>query len=507
MVKWRKFHKWPSLVFALFILLFAFSGIILNHREFLSSVDVNRKWLPGNYTYKNWNLASVKGAVSIGHDSLLVYGNIGVWLTDSTFSGFRSFNQGFPPGADNRKINTLATAGNHGIYAGTLFGLYRFDAGKQAWIEVPLPIPEKRIVKVLVLGDSLMVMTRSNILQADLTLNQLKFSRLAVPVPEDDDNRTGLFKTLWVIHSGEIYGITGKLVVDAVGLIFILLTITGLIYFIVPHTLKRVKQAVKSKLKRFNRFSLHWHNQIGAWTVLILILTTLTGMFLRPPLLIAIANTRVSKIKFSELDSPNPWFDRFRDILWDAQLQRFIIASNEGIYYSDDNFRSRLKRFPSQPPVSVMGINVLEKQGPGGYLVGSFSGIFQWTPGQQRVTDYITKTDYIETGQGGPPFGAVTVAGYIKRPDGRELLFDYAGGCFPMGEGGRLPLMPQEIVIASPISLWNAALEIHTGRIFEPLLGPFYILVVPVCGLAILLIQVAGFIAWWLGRKRKKTAI
>jgi len=69
----RKYHKWPSLFFSLFILLFAISGIILNHRELFSSVDLNRKWLSQNYFYKNWNLASVKGSAEISPDSLLVY--------------------------------------------------------------------------------------------------------------------------------------------------------------------------------------------------------------------------------------------------------------------------------------------------------------------------------------------------------------------------------------------------------------------------------------------------
>ena len=56
---------------------------------------------------------------------------------------------------------------------------------------------------------------------------------------------------------------------------------------------------------------------------------------------------------------------------------------------------------------------------------------------------------------------------------------------------------------SSPISLWNTALEVHTGRIFEPALGPFYILVVPLAGLAMLVILVSGLMAWWLARRKK----
>ncbi|MBK7027758.1 MAG: hypothetical protein IPH45_00400 [Bacteroidales bacterium] len=109
MLKWfRKYHKWPGLIFALFILLFAVSGIIMNHRGIFSSVDVNRKWLPGNYKYNNWNMAAVKSAVKLPDDSLLVFGNIGIWKTDSSFTSFRDFNNGFPEGIDNRKIYSLA---------------------------------------------------------------------------------------------------------------------------------------------------------------------------------------------------------------------------------------------------------------------------------------------------------------------------------------------------------------------------------------------------------------
>jgi len=105
LLKWfRKYHKWPGLIFALFILLFSVSGIILNHRDLFSSVDNYRKWIPGSYHYKNWNLAAVKSVVSLPDDSLLVFGNIGIWKTNTGFTGFRDFNKGFPNGIDNRKI-------------------------------------------------------------------------------------------------------------------------------------------------------------------------------------------------------------------------------------------------------------------------------------------------------------------------------------------------------------------------------------------------------------------
>ncbi len=500
----RKYHKWPGIFATIFILFFAVSGIILNHRELLSKVDVSRKLMPGNYRYNNWNLAAVRGQVKISPDSILVYGNIGVWLTDSTYRQFRDFNAGFPKGIDNRKVSSMSFDRVSGLYAGTLFGLYRFERVSGKWEEVVLPVQEKRIVKVLPVADTLLVMTRSYLLRYTSYDGFRHAEVLKVPAGEDDDGKAGLFKTLWVIHSGEIYGMIGKLIVDFIGITFIILCVTGLIYFFMPFILKRTRNERKSRLKHFNLASLKWHNFLGSWLVIFLLLTTLTGMFLRPPLLIPIANSRVGKIPYTEMDDPNPWFDRFRDILYDDSLHRYLLATSEGIYYSDNNFRTILVRFPSQPPVSVMGINVFEQTGPGNYLVGSFSGIFHWKPAENLVIDGITNTPYIETGRGGPPFGAVSVAGYLRTTGTSEIIFDYAGGALALSGSNILPAMPGQILDASPISLWNASLEVHTGRIFEPILGNFYILVVPLVGLATLFIITTGFFSWYLARRKKR---
>ena len=502
LLKWfKKYHKWPGLIFALFILLFAVSGIIMNHRGIFSSVDVNRKWLPGNYEYNNWNMAAVKSAVKLPDDSLLVFGNIGIWKTDSSFTSFSDFNDGFPKGIDNRKIYSLIYTDNHRLIVGTLFGLFEYDNG---WKKINIPVKEERIVKIIQKNDSLLVMTRSYLLVTNINDKKLNFSKINVLAGEDSGNKVGLFRTIWVIHSGEIYGIAGKLLVDLVGLIFIFITLSGIFYWLAPHLLKRVKESSKSRIKKVNRFSLKWHNKLGYWSVLFLLLTSITGMFLRPPLLISIANSEVTKIKYSKLDDPNTWDDKFRDLIYDEFLKRYIVATSDGIYYSDDEFASVLRKYSVQPPVSVMGINVFEKMATGGYLVGSFSGIFQWIPDEGIIIDYFTKLPLDAASQDGSPFGAISVSGFIGMPDGNQFVFDYGGGAIRLGQSGVFPQMPVEVIKKSPISLWNTSQEIHTGRIWEFLLGPFYILIVPLTGLASLLILVTGFFAWWIPYRRKK---
>jgi hypothetical protein len=48
---WRKHHKWFGLLFAFFLLMFCLSGIVLNHRTWVSDINVSRKWLPASYRF------------------------------------------------------------------------------------------------------------------------------------------------------------------------------------------------------------------------------------------------------------------------------------------------------------------------------------------------------------------------------------------------------------------------------------------------------------------------
>jgi PepSY-associated transmembrane protein len=491
----KKYHKWVSIVLTVFILLFAVSGIVLNHRELFSGVNVNRDYLPEDYSYNNWNNAGVAGTTLIGSDSLLIYGNIGIWLTDTMASGFSDFNMGLPKGIDNRKISKIHVSEKLGIYAGTLFGLYKYSEDTDRWTKIDLPVLNHRIVDINEKGDTLLVLSRSHLI---ISIDGENFAKLTLPLPDDYDNKAGLFKTLWVIHSGEIWGLPGKLLVDAIGLIFIFLSITGIIYFIIPFSSKRKKRQSKSYKgnNRIRRFSLKWHNKIGWITLILLIITTATGMFLRPPLLAAIAYSKVGKIPYTELDSPNPWFDKLRRIMYLENSDMYLVATPDGIYYSDDNFKTPLKRIHGQPPVSVMGVTAFEMVDDNTILVGSFEGLFLWNLFTGYKQDYIKKGPVQKKKRGGPPLGEFLITGYSNDFHGKETFFDFNMGGYDINKGKIFCNMPLEIANI-PMSLWNVALEVHTARIYKPLFGNFYILFIPLAGLLILFIQISGLIVWW----------
>ena len=491
----KKYHKWIAVIITVFILLFAISGIILNHRKLLSSIDVSRSLMPDEYHVNNWNNAAVKGTIKLSPDSILIYGNIGIWLTDSNFTKYKDFNLGIPKGIDNRKTCKLILRKNGELWAGTLFGLYRYDRKEQKWQRIIIPSYEQRVVDFIDFGDSLYLLTRSHL----LVKNNNDFKVKTLPPPEGYDNKVGLFKTLWVIHSGEIYGHIGKLLVDVVGIIFIFLTITGFIIFINKYRIQSrfKKKKPLQKLKKINLWNLRWHNKTGWITLIFLLITVSTGIFLRPPLLVAIAEARVGKIPGTELAQSNPWFDLLRRIIYDQEKNRYIIATYDGVFYSDDAFTSPLKKFEPQPPVSVMGTNVLKKVASDTYLIGSFEGLFLWNPEKKEIFDYIKKEKYVKKESGGPPIGDYLITGYSNDFKRQGIAFDYDKGALNINKGLTFPDIPENIKNSFEISLWSVALEIHTGRIYQPVLGIFYVLVVPLVGLALIFVLISGFIVWW----------
>lgn len=497
--RFKKLHKWFGIILALFIIGFAVSGVILNHREVVSGIDVPREYLPKDYQYNNWNLAAIRGNVYLGKDSMLVYGNIGTWITNDDFSTWRDFNTGFPQGIDNRKISKVIRTEDGSLFAGTLFGLYQYQSG--AWLKSTLPVDEARITDLFLAADTLYVLTRSHLLKGQFAHSLFFTTEIPLPEPSNYDNKVSLFRTLWVIHSGEILGMAGKLFSDLMALALIFLTVTGIMLWLFPgiiKTRKKKNKAAKGHIRSF-KWSLKWHNKLGYILFIFLLISSVTGIFLRPPLLIPIAGKRIAKIPHTMLADQNVWHDKLRAGIYDAATDRIILSTADGFYYSDDNFQSKLKSFTAQPPVSVMGINVFEYIDGGGFLIGSFSGLFTWFPEKGYIANAITGNKHISKSQSGNPIGEDVIAGLVWTSDGFPFYFDYGKGCQPWRHEMGFPKMPEHVRNATPLSLWNVALEVHTARIYGALIGDFYILIVPLAGLSLILILITGL---WMYLKK-----
>jgi hypothetical protein len=492
----KKYHRWGGIILVFFLVMFSFSGIIMNHRETFSGLSIPRNLLPEEYQHHHWNLGTLRATEKISSDSILIYGTMGIWLTNSTLSSFKDFCVGFPKGIDHRKIFKIHQTNSGEIFAGTQFGLYQLK--NQSWKKVYLPMNNAPVVDLLTVNDTLYVLSRSYLF---LSTDKINFQKISLPAPEGYDHKVGLFKTLWVIHSGEIYGKIGKLFVDLGGIIFIILSVGGLWMYIIRTNLKRKEPVTdRKKLKKTFKFNFKWHKKTGVITIVFLLITTITGIFLRPPLLVAIASARVGKIPFTALDTPNPWYDILRRIHYLPEEKKFMLITQDHFYEADSGL-GNIKLFKTQPPFSVMGVNVLRPVDSNKLQIGSFMGIYEWNYKTGEVTNLLTGKPWHKPKKKASPVGEWKIMGYSDDVAPGRIYFDYdKGSLMPLSEVN-IPDMP-EIVKNTPLSLWNFSQEIHTGRIYRFFLGDFYILVVPLTGIFVILCLLTGFYMWNKLRKR-----
>lgn len=542
---WKKYHRWLGLVLSVFMLVFCVSGIILNHREVFSGCEVSRKWLPASYYIKNFNNGVVKGTVvkkSAAHslssencDSVLVYGCAGVFLTDSRLSTWQDFNAGLPESIDERNVRHVVKAKDGSLWCAALRDVYRYDENSHRWKKVELPGNEERIMDVALAKDSMTVvaLTRSRVFTivpfvqygeivkiGKSSSETYRVESKIIPAPKKYEPKTTLFKLVWHLHSGEFFGLPGKLVVDAIALVLIVLSITGILLFILPYGIRRAKKlAVKARMKRLGKqfaWNMKWHNKIGYVTIVLTLWIAITGMCLRPPLMVPLV---LSKLPQAVGEDGNVWQDKLRAIRWDAVQGDWLVSTSEGFLRVDEDFSQAPKMLPDDecPKLSPMGVTVWESDGKGGWIVGSFRGIYRWNPvnhSLNQILDYFTGKPSEETSM--IPISDNLVCGYSEDfLGGKPLVFDFAKGVED-AKGQAVALCNDEpkksrneesmsdlICETAPMSLWNVALELHVGRCYSPFLGPLSDLFVFLSGLLITLVLLSGYI---ISHRRRKKA-
>ena len=542
---WKKYHRWLGLVLSVFMLVFCVSGIILNHREVFSGCEVSRKWLPASYYIKNFNNGVVKGTVvkkSAAHslssencDSVLVYGCAGVFLTDSRLSTWQDFNAGLPESIDERNVRHVVKAKDGSLWCAALRDVYRYDENSHRWKKVELPGNEERIMDVALAKDSMTVvaLTRSRVFTivpfvqygeivkiGKSSSETYRVESKIIPAPKKYEPKTTLFKLVWHLHSGEFFGLPGKLVVDAIALVLIVLSITGILLFILPYGIRRAKKlAAKARMKRLGKqfaWNMKWHNKIGYVTIVLTLWIAITGMCLRPPLMVPLV---LSKLPQAVGEDGNVWQDKLRAIRWDAVQGDWLVSTSEGFLRVDEDFSQAPKMLPDDecPKSSPMGVTVWESDGKGGWIVGSFRGIYRWNPvnhSLNQILDYFTGKPSEETSM--IPISDNLVCGYSEDfLGGKPLVFDFAKGVED-AKGQAVALCNDEpkksrneesmsdlICETAPMSLWNVALELHVGRCYSPFLGPLSDLFVFLSGLLITLVFLSGYI---ISHRRRKKA-
>lgn len=496
-ISWRAWHKWVGMFFVPFILIFCVSGIILNHRQLFSSYGLSRWWMPTEYHIENWNQGSVKGTLKVD-DGLIAYGQMGVWKTDPNFECWKDFNNGITPGIDNHKISNVVRTSDGILWCAGLYDAYRYNKNSSKWETLLLPNNDERISDIALRGDTVVVLSRSKIYEA--VAPEYSFVEHPINKTVGYESKVTLFKTVWMLHSGELFGICGKLIVDAMGVVLIILCITGLVFFILTYTIKRGNRGFDVKRQAcWMKWNLRWHNRLGAGCIIITVLLVLTGMCLRPPLMVPLTLMKVSPLPGSTLSDDNVFHDKLRGIRWNADMHSWLLSTSDGFFsLSDDLRKSVAVKIAQAPPVSPMGINVFcrNPKEKNAWLIGSFSGLFSWNIKTNLITDYFTGAPVVKSH--GKPVATHPVTGItldLSSASGEPVIFEYSAS-----PSAKMPSMP-DILKNQPMSLWNFALELHVGRCYEPFLGSvFSVLFVFVSGLLLSLILISGYIIYRRGR-------
>lgn len=510
----RWVHKWGGLFFTLFLIIFALSGIVLNHRVALSEVDVPRSVLPPEYRMEHWNLGAVKGTLRVSSDSILLYGENGLWLTDSSRACFSRFERGMRPGADNRLVANVVRTHSGQLFAVTTFDAYQWNHSTQSWQRLTERFaPSDRMTDAAVKGDTLVLQSRSELFLA--TAPYAHFERIHLKAPTNAPLGRFTFRTLWMLHSGELFGAWAQYFVDFLGVILIVLCLTGVVLAFFPKLLKRQRKRQpegKSVLRRVFKFSLQLHNKLGVYLLAFLLLLTLTGMCLRPPLLVALATLKHRPLPLTHEDNPNPWWDNLRMIRYDQWHNRWLLQTPFGFFTTPDLHTAPTKLF-HEPPVGFMGTNVLQQEDADHWIAGSFSGLYRWNARTGESWNLYTGQRYVAPKHQGIPDFTYSVSGYSKDLSARPVVFDYNRGAeyalggakkaatdddeqeFVCYERADFSVMPEQVQDGR-LSLWRVALETHTGRIYTFLPNIVIQLFIFLSGTFLLTVLISGFIIW-----------
>ncbi|WP_179079061.1 PepSY domain-containing protein [Shewanella sp. UCD-KL12] len=478
-----KLHKILSLIFMPLLIIFAVSGIGLNHPSLIQSVSLPITSLPTNYHFANWN----RGAIQV----LVEDENGGVYAGGK--SGLGYFYQGHYQQITNplarhawqNLIYSLYLNDNE-LYIGSRDGLFRYSLDTQQWRYFD-QTQDQRIVSIIKGSEQQIIAVANHQL---FTIEEDKARIFNISLAESKQ-AVPLFRFIFALHSGEILGLPGRLLMDVTALALIYFCLSGLYYWLFPKATKRNLLSRERKIKggKLFRFMAKHHNSLGLIFMPLLIICATTAMVMRPPGLLFIVSAN-SPIDFNaeQATSKLPY-----KITQAAMLdEKLVLLTRDGAYSGAVKEGSLLMPMKASVPIHGMGATILQPLNKNELLVGSFSGLFKW-----RInTDEFQAVQPSEQSEGLMP-----VAAYSHLDE--LIVFDYHQGKILDAEK-RLSEMPVELNEYARMSLWHFLFELHNLRIFQHYIGPTYLIVLLLSGLGLLIITITGTIQYLRKRARDR---
>lgn len=497
----KKWHRYLGIGTTLVLILFGFSGILLNHPEWIGAYKVPAALLPAQYMPERWDRSTMQSVVFPSVQHCLVGGKDGVW---ESLDGGRSFSradgQGTFPLSHFGKTNHLlldSLQGRKLVLASTYGGLYFRFTDQARWQRMPLPLDAHgKVVRTIRKGDAWWVVTDSEVFAVPA-----KDPGVHAPIPMQLHKPQGqqdisLIRAFFEIHAGTAWGDVGRFAMDMVALLLIFFSVSGLYVFYGKYHKKWTGRALPGL-----RFQFVWHRRLGWWLFVGLLVSAGTGLFMRPPLLVALWGREVSPASYASSPA-TPFAHSIRNAVYLSATDQLLLDTTEGFWISEPGDYARMRRHPIPVDVFVMGATVLEET-PAGLLVGSFYGLYGYDPQSRRCWDLLEGRTAVYHGQIGKP-GAVMVVGYFQAPWGDRYVASHNRGLLPLNAGARPIPMPQSLARDYGMPLWNYLFELHNLRLFEGFFGKFTILLTPLSALLLLVIILTGVYVEWKLRSRPK---
>ncbi len=469
-----KLHKILSLAFTPLLLIFAVSGIGLNHPNLIQPLSLAVKSLPENYHFANWNRGSIQALVTDKKGGVYSAGKNGLaYFFQGQYQAIKN------PLAEVNWHNFIYSLYldeiNNQLYVGSRDGLFRYATNNKQW-HYYQETQDQRIVSLIEDVDNSQIIAIANHQLFAITADQV--NKLDIQLSGSNQD-VPLFRFIFALHSGEIWGLFGVLLMDLLAIALLYFSLSGLYHWLFPKFAKGklLKRERKIKGGKLFRWLATHHNTLGLIFTPLLIISAATAMVMRPPGLLFIVSSS-SPVNIY----PSHGNDKIPYKITKAAMQsgQLILLTDDGVFSGSLTNNDLFEPIYFSVPVHGMGATVFQQQANGNLLVGSFSGLYSW----QGSTNEFHSVDIKDNSKGLMP-----VAAY-ETPEGL-VVFDYFRGKL-FDEQQIFSDMPESYNDTADIALWNFLFELHNLRIFQHYIGPFYLLLLLVTSLALLIITITG---------------
>lgn len=485
----RWLHKYVGLFIVLYAVWMSVSGVLLNHPGLIENFSVPKWMVPKRYMLNdNWNRRALVDAVYSKDNPQKVYiaGSQGVWASDDGAKTFRKMENGFPSAPYLYKTNDIFMLKNERLFAATDGGLYSCSIKDEQWKQIELGNESAAVRKILQVKGKIVVFTSSYAFVSQIENDDFNFQKVQLATTDSEERKFSLFSLIFHIHSGEIWGLPGRLIVDAIGLVLLFAALSGIYMWYMPW--KKKKLSIRPTRGRRKIFIwLHkYHLKIGIISAAFIFFVGLSGLFLLRPLSLTIIGKYVSSKYYPAVLPQNRFEDNIRNALYDEVEDQLIIQADRAFWISPTDFSAPLKKKLAMSAPGH-GMSVFEPYGKGGYLMGSFAGIFHLHRNSLKVTKLLQ-----------PKSGRTLITGYLKTPKGEEFVTALYKGLMPLKDTeleGRFT-MPKEMIENYRWPLWSFLFALHNGRIFSGLFGAWNTMIVFSFGVLFAIIVITGTYDW-----------